>query len=410
VVEDGPKEAKYRHFCHTDKETLRIELPADYRPGSKNLQSGQKLKMRGNRQIENGQPVLYLDSTDVQYLTVPAGNPSFSTIVNKSLVMNVSYSNQPSPITSAAIKTYFANMMVPVLLEMSSGLAGTQGINNPQDPADIVDVTIPLASGGCDINTITNQAFQAAQAKGYGNGANQYHRLFYQIPASPCGFSGVATLGWYGGYIVINGQQDFPLGCRVWCHEGWGHSLGGQYHSHSNTLNSQSCCTEEYGDFTDYMGSTDGVLHPWQRQVAGWFNVPKTPTSIKVTQSGDYTINALTNSTINAKALEIVTSDPNTSIYVSYYAQEGHYGQTGKPAGVYIHSGGTSGGCSYLLASSNNPDVVWPLAVGKTFSYPYSPIYITNKSVSATQAVIHVDFIPPAPPTSTPKFSVTVTK
>src|SRR5258706_8512176 len=80
VYDHADGKAEYKHWCHTATETLRIELPADYKPGSKRLLTGQTLKVRGNRQVDGNRPVLYLDTSDVQYLTVPAGNPQFSTI------------------------------------------------------------------------------------------------------------------------------------------------------------------------------------------------------------------------------------------------------------------------------------------------------------------------------------------
>jgi hypothetical protein len=412
VVEDGPREARYRHWCHTATETLRMDMPADYKPGQKNLQSGQKIKVRGKRNVDAiGQPTLELDGTDVQFLTVPAGNPQFSTIPNKTIVIAVSYADQPSPQTAAQLKPYYTNIVNPVAREMSQGLMYLVGIKSPSDPADFVDVTISLSSGGCDVFNIVQQAFSAAQAKGFGNGGDWYHRLVYHIPASPCGWSGVSTLGWYGGYSIINGQQDVPSGCRVVCHEVLGHAVAGHYHSHRHDLSSANCCYEEYGDWTDYMGSTDGVLNPWQRKVALWFDTPNTPQSQLVTATGDYTITSITEpGIIGARALRLQAPlKPDTEIWVSYNTAKGHYGQLGKPVGVYVHSGGTYGGSSYLLPP-------WPLDVGATFHSDvlnYGGVWITTKALSATTAQIHIDFAPPVvvvPPTSTPTFSVTVTK
>jgi Gametolysin peptidase M11 len=410
TVEDGPKEAKYWHWCFDGKEQLRLQMPSTYKPGDKNLKNGTRVKVRGTHNVDQqGRPTLDLDGTDVQFLTVTPGNPAYTNRPNTLLVILVSYSNQPSPVFIPQLRDYYANMVNSVAREMSNGVMFLKGIKSPADAADFVDVTVSVASGGCDTFNINLQAAAAAKAQGFD--INNYDRHVFHIPASSCAFSGVSTLGGGGGgtFVFVNGQQDISGGCRVVCHELLGHNLAGQYHSHSNTLNSVNCCTEEYGDFTDYMGSTDGVLNPWQRKVAGWFDTLKTPQSTLVTQSGDYTITALTDlGSATFKALRIpVPNDPNTELWVSYNTQIGHYGQTGKAAGVYLHSGGTSGGSSYLIAAQFDPGVVWPLGLGKTFSYPYAPIFITNKSVNATQVVINVTFTPPPPPTSTPRFTVT---
>lgn len=414
-VYDYPGRSDFKHWCHTTSETLEMKMPADYKPGQKNLKTGQKIKVRGKRNVDSaGRPTLELDGADVQYLTVPAGNPSYSTIPNDTIVIAVSFSNQPSPLTAAELKPYYVNTVNSVAREMSQGLMYLRGIKTPSDPADFVDVTIALPSGGCDVLTIVGQALTAAKAKGYTNGSDLYHRLVYHIPASPCGWSGLSTLGWYGGYSIINGQQDVSptsVTCRVVCHEVLGHAVAGQYHSHSNTLNSVNCCIEEYGDSTDYMGASDGVLNPWQRKVALWFDGINLPGSHLVTIAGDYDIVGLTEpGTTGFKALRIPSpSDPNTELWVAYYTQKGHYGQIGKPAGVFIHSGGTVGGSSYLLACRVDPGVVWPCGLGDTFNYLLAPVSITVKALNATQAQIHVEFGAPPPPPST-GLSFTVTK
>ena len=394
---------EYKHWCHTSTETLEMKLPADYKPGSKRLQTGHKIKVRGNRVIENKLPVLYLDGADVQYLTIPVANPQFAIGPQRTLVMVVSFAGRFNQQDEAFFKTYYRNTVDYVLRETSYNTTYLTPIHNLKDVADVVDVTIPYVDG-CDIFTITLQAQQAAQAKGYGAGADQYHRFSYHLPSPNCGnMRGIATVGWYGGYAVtvVTVQQDDD--CEVTCHELNGHNIGGLMHTNSNTLNSPNCCFEEYGG-NDFMGNRGGTLNPHQRMRAGWFNLPKTGFEQAITQSGDYQVESIALPAVGKlpKTLSIPTNDPNTNLYVALTTPDGYNARMLRPPSVSIYSG--SAYVSTFLACTLA--IKWTCDPGDTFSYLYSPIFVTVKSIVGTVATVNVTFTPP-PPTSTPRFTVT---
>lgn len=376
-IADRPEGAEHRYWCHGNGPTRRIKIPANFVHGK--FKTGDKVKVQGRDSIEQGQPIMEIDGvTDITPQAIIPADTQFTLIDNKTLVMNVSYSDVASSYTLQQVKDNFAQVVNPFFIAQSYGHMKLVGLHTPTAPADFADVKIDLASGGCDIFTTTSQAFQAAQTQGFGTGADQYNRFVYIIPNSPCGFSGVATVGWSGGYAVSNG--DLSISCRVICHE-LGHNLG-LYHA--------TCSGGEYCDYSDMMGNTSGVYGGSKRDQLGWVNTNGMPTIPLVTQAGDYTIKSLEIGGIGQNGIKFI--DPlkaNTNFYVTYHAGDGW--STGKPVGVYVHESASDHASTSLIRDR--------FAVGETFQADaYTQLYVTVKSMTATQAVVGLSFSSPRIP------------
>lgn len=263
--------------------------------------------------------------------------------------------------------------------------------------------TIAADNSGCAYTTWGNQARTAAINAGVNLSAYQY--VVYAFPyTSSCGWAGLAYLPGTNSYI--NGSMNL----RVVAHE-----LGHNYTVHhasaeSCTSNgvrvtlSSTCTSSEYGDPFTVMGSASTRMHHnWHRAQLGFTDAGQT-----ITTSGDYQL-VPADATTGARLLRIARSDG------TYYQLEFR-----QPTGIFDNFSASDPavtGVTIRIAPAPNVIVQSqlldttpqttsfndaPLAVGQTFTDPFTGMQITTKSVSAAGAVVGVSFVPDGQAPTTP--------
>jgi len=390
IVKDFPTHAEHEYSVKDAKgQRHKLRMPASYRH-DKPLQSGQKVRVRGKRSKAIG------GEFEVESFEVSASITVLPNTVGPLpvLVMVVSYSNQQNGLSAVGAKDLYRTAIDPFMRTESSGLQWLVGDKTVSDPGDFTAVTIALASGGCDYNQITAQAREQARLQGYRtNIFDAYKSFVYFIPSSPCGWNGLATVGGTGGFAIANGEYT----CRVICHESL-HNRGLQHsRAEPQCLN---CGYSEYGDFTDVMGNTSGgIVGAYGRDRLGWVNQQNTPQVPTITQSSDYTIDALDTPGLGVKGIKIGGAMDGTNpifLYVTYRQTRGQ---------VFVHRGSEFGSYGYLMGYINTPDVGnWSLEPGEVFTL--QGITIRTQSISGGTAVINVQLpsvgtLPNAPSTLT---------
>lgn len=381
VAIDYPDRAEYEYHVKDSKgQRHRIKMPASYKHDQQNLKSGKRVKVRGVKvktpksAISPETEALAVESIEVQSVIDP-----YSIGVNRVLVMVVSYSNQQNSTTAVQARELFRTVINPFFQQQSTSRLILTGNKNPNDPGDFVDTPIALGAGGCDTFTIQQQARDKASQLGYTNVGSDfpsYHRFVYLIPHSPCGWAGLGTVGWYGGFAIANGEYNH----RVISHE-LGHNLGLW---HSGCAGGGS----EYCDPMDVMGNQGGSMGAWNRERLGWLNHPGSPPVITVTASGDYSIRALDIQDGAAKALKIAKPDGVMTYYVTLRNGTGF--STGKPIGVFVHQGPSAPGQVGPGQFVGGPWDTQGLVINQPWQEGSVPIWLTLKSQTATDAVINV--------------------
>jgi len=394
IIKDYPTRAEYEYSVKDAKgQRHKLKMPASYKH-DKNLQSGQKVKVKGKRSRAIGGEfeVEALEVSEV-IIALPAW---LTRAPNPTLVMCVSWPNQPAPCTAATAKTFFEQTINPFFIGQSQGAMRLVGIKDPTGPGDFVAVTVPDGTPVCDGSL--NAAMQAAKAQGYNTGFDPafpqgYFRFVYILPGQPCAWNGLGTVGWYGGFTIVNGE----ISCRVICHE-LGHNLGLAHSRSEQQCMGYGCPFSEYGDFTDIMGNTPGgIMGGYDRDRLGWVNQPNTPQIPTIAQSGDYTIEALDAPGSGIKGIKIASTDPTDSaggivpqfVYVTLRQGRGQ---------VFVHRGYEYGSGGWLQGYNNGETGNWSLEPGEVFQLahaawlppPTIPISIRTKSISGATAIISV--------------------
>jgi hypothetical protein len=292
-------------------------------------------------------------------------------------------------------------------------------------------------SGGCDTQTIQNQANAAATAAGVNLAG--YRHLVYVFPQlSSCGFAGASDVGGNPSHSYINGD----LTTHVVTHE-LGHALG-VWHAHflfcgPAILGPLSSCTAvEYGDPGDVMGSiNDYAAHynAFQKERLGWLNYGASTAIITATTSGTYSLQPFESVGSAPKAVKVFqsvdsTSGMNTYLYLEarkgigydsyltswkdpacinytttcpgYFCATGYYPcckwqeySENLTTGVVVHLGTPAlGNTSYLLDMSGTTRTWYGLgtnyavAVGQSFTDPISGVSIYTAAADASGATV----------------------
>ncbi|MDF1561852.1 MAG: Ig-like domain-containing protein [Deltaproteobacteria bacterium] len=268
--------------------------------------------------------------------------------------------------------------------------------------------TLAQDSTLCDSNALRTLALAAAVDDGVALEA--FDRVIFAFPGSPCGYSGMATLGGKPSYAWLAGHLDL----RVTGHE-LGHNLGLR-HAHFLDCGAEvlgaSCTSIEYGDPTDLMGGLENTGHfqAASKEQLGWLAAPGAPTIGTATASGVFPLEPYAASPAGGdKGLRIHQgSDPLTGGDVWYYleyrqpvgADSGLAATPGLHEGVLLRRVAPENGGlgAWLLdgspasASTTYGDLVdAALVVGASFTDAAAGITLTLLSADASGAQVEVN-------------------
>jgi len=385
-VYDYPTHAVEKTVLDDGKQEIELRLPK----GSKHeLSNEQKIKVKGVRKKEQATEVLEINSdADVEIVSQVGDQLPNSSGPQKIAWFLVTYSDGKSLMSVEAAKAHAAEIN-NYFLQQSYGSMWYVGIKDPKSPGDVIPVKIALASGGCEIGVISDQAKTAAQAAGYP--INEYRGSIYLMVPSPCGgWSGLS-----GGTLPfanwINGQPTI----RVTAHEN-GHGLG---LSHAKREDCPGCgAAGEYSDHTDIMANSAGIVGAGERFHLGWLDRTGVPPIVVTTQPGTFTISALDAPPDGKpKAVKILRSGTTTYWWITLRTcTQYHNGY----CGIYVHSGsdgvpGFTFLSSTLLHTWVNLGSDWTLDIGDVFSDYPNARFFSVASIANGEAVIRVTVAPP---------------
>lgn len=270
-------------------------LPAEVRSGSQVRVEGKRIAARAGV----AQPPTVVPSRII-ILAAPLKAGAMRNMVqavtsNNVLVILANFSNTAAPAFSRA---QAQATMVNVGQFFSEASYGQQALSVTVTPW----LTMTLPAGGCDFTVIGNAADAAAAAWN----PSSYPFVVYLFPGSPCGWSGLAYVGW--GRAWINGPGAFNLG--VIAHE-MGHNFG---LLHAGSLNSGGGVAE-YGDQWSTMGGANGQhYNARQKEILGW--IPASSVKTQTSGTATYSLDTLEDAGGTTYAVRIPTTSPLRTYYV----------------------------------------------------------------------------------------------
>jgi MYXO-CTERM domain-containing protein len=235
----------------------------------------------------------------------------------------------------------------------------------------------------------------------------QQYAFVFGPNQSSCGWSGLGQVGTSDKPASDTWYND-SVSCVVAVQEP-GHNYGMQ-HSSSITCGGaafaddpSSCTHSEYGDKYDTMGGGCYHMNAWQKLYQKWFGGCN---AVRTTSSGKFNLYPLEAPCNGVQVLQLpfpggksrtFQSTTLTSYYLELRTASGFDSKYGA-ASVLIHAGGAP-----ILPNTTNPKglhvwalaaggTTWGLAAGKSFSDPAGGLTITVDSVSATGAVVDINY------------------
>lgn len=297
----------------------------------------------------------------VQPRAIYGGGTNASTVMHKTLVMLLQYSNYATnyyttndintskctPWWSRQLFATNGNSVNTDYLEDSFGAVGFTG--------DVIICPIASTSGNYSTSTWMSQGDAAAVAQGYTPG-NYLHKLY--VTSGAGGWAGLATIG-YGWAMVW-----YSDGGTI-CHE-LGHNLG---FNHASTQWGNTSAWVEYGDTSDFMGSTytwghNNGPHKFQKS---WVSAPV------VTQPGTYTVSRIEDVPATVPYPQVLKFNSSTATgqsvdgwpyYLSYKQSVGFDALDGNIAGNYDK------GLNIHRWNGGNTAAIAVLSDGGTFTDP----------------------------------------
>jgi MYXO-CTERM domain-containing protein len=399
---DGTSETRY--FLRDAKgaeQRLTVTGEIDAAPGRKlkvwGKQRGERLEVSKYKIVEDAgegigsqrQPIELIDATAKAGRVMCAGQINLNGGTAKMTVASVKAGFHAT--TGASANTYYR--------ENSFGQVGLAG-----------DSYGPFAYGSyssCDgsysalATAIRPMLDSASPTK-----CDQY--AFVMGPDSACGWLGLGQVGTSDKPATDTWYID-SVGCTVAVQEP-GHNYGMQ-HSSSITCGSapfadslSSCTHSEYGDKYDTMGGGCYHMNAWQKLYQKWFGGCN---GVKVSATGTFNLYPIEAPCNGVQVLQVpfpgaktrtFQSTTLTSYYVELRTATGFDNKYGSPS-VLIHAGGAP-----ILPNSSNPKGLhtwaiaaggtstWGLTAGKSFADPAGGLTITATSVSATSAVVDINY------------------
>ena len=229
-------------------------------------------------------------------------------------------------------------------------------------------------------------------------------------PGGGCGWSGLGQVGTSDKPASDTWYAD-SVSCVVAVQEP-GHNYGMQ-HSSSITCggapfadNPSSCTHSEYGDKYDTMGGGCYHMNAWQKLYQKWFGGCN---GVRTTSSGKYNLYPIEAPCNGTQVLELpfpgaktrsFQSTTLTSYYLELRTKLGFDSKYPEP-NVLIHVGAAPilpnssnprGSKTWVLPAGGAAQASWGLKAGGTFSDPGGGLTITVDSVSASGAVIDVNY------------------
>ena len=216
---------------------------------------------------------------------------------------------------------------------------------------------LPVSNKVCDLYAAGNAADQAATAAGIN--LSSYTRIVYLFTQTPCGVSGMATVGGLPSRSYINGQFT----ADNIAHE-IGHNFG-LYHSHALDCQGESlgntCSNIEYGDSYDTMGNPDfGHFNAFQKSRLGWVGQSAASPVTTATADGSYVIGVYESANNEVKAVKIPRginplTGNQTWFYVEYRQSVGFDSFLSKRSYGFYRKDVTNGVVIHL-AEDNTPN------------------------------------------------------
>jgi chitodextrinase len=367
----------------TDSGPVAVSLP----PGAAALAPGQRVRLHGHFEGQT-----FFVAANGETSTTGGVTPAVTGTKSVAVIL-LNFSNDTSqPWTTATVNGVVfnnANSVNAYYQDSSDGQLSLAGDTFGW-------YTIGSDNSGCQYSTWATQARNAATAAGVNLSLYQY--TVYAFPsASSCGWAGLAYLP--GTASFINGSMTL----RVVAHE-LGHNLGVHHASSESCTNasnvrvtlSSTCTSSEYGDPFSVMGSASTRLHHnWHRAQLGFTNAGQT-----ITTSGNYLL-APADSGGTPRLLRIARSD-GTYFQFEFRQPTGIFDNfsVSDPAvnGVTIRiaPNPTTIVQSQLLDATPDTSTFSdaPLAVGRTFTDPFTGMQVTTTAVSGSGATVNVQFAP----------------
>ena len=313
-----------------DRATKMTRLNLDVIPDA--VRAGMTVNVSGSVAADGAS----LDPTQITILGLaPAEAPNLSAapVTNNVLVMPIKFTDSPAsdPFTPAQVDQVMRTNADGVAAYYNEVSYGQQQLNitvacaTAPVPAGCASRTAPggwlqstsATPASCDFTTIGNLADQTATAAGY-NLAN-YKNRFYVIPNLPCGWAGLAYVGY--PYQAWSNAVN-----ALWV---YGHELGHNFnlwHAGSVNCGSQviggSCSVAEYGDRFDIMGNNSGQnqqmhFNAAQKATLNW--IPASSVIAHTSGTATYTLSPLELAGQATYAVKIpVAADANRTYWIEY--------------------------------------------------------------------------------------------
>ncbi|MDQ3632162.1 MAG: hypothetical protein M3417_13005, partial [Actinomycetota bacterium] len=213
--------------------------------------------------------------------------------------------NRSTPVTADQVRTRVwtaSDSVNEYYQQQSNGAASLVGRDRVD--GDVYGwFELPIASTGCNVDTFSSRARQAAAAQGVDLSGYDHVQFFY--PTVPdCAFGGLATLpgreSWINGYLHT-GLIAHELGHNLGAHHAG--SVSCTDASGTPVALSTTCAFNEYGDPFDAMGRGSRLMSSWHR--AQLSQLPATDQRT-ITESGTYELaNANDSATSGSKLILI---------------------------------------------------------------------------------------------------------
>lgn len=349
--------------------------------------SGKKIRVKGHKK-DSGIMVSELSVTgDASMTSTSTPLDAAVTEQKKAVVIVVNLSNANavvSPATASAIM-YTNPLNVnhaykTASLDQLEFLSDTDGNGAP----DVFGpFTINYDNSNCDYYGWAMAAESAAQAAGVNLSLYQ-HRVFV-LPS----YSNLPSCGWAG--VANVGCSSF---CRAWTAEGsltvFVHELGHNLNlAHASTdPENDNIINSEYGDFSDFMGSSRSslLLNSAHVDQKGWF-AQSANSIITVTSSNQYTLYPIDldpRLTPGPRILKIKKPNENKYYYVSYRQNLSPYKglSTTYTQGANIHS--------YIGSGYGNTSFIKTLTNGAKFEDTANSITITQLGMASDLSTVTV--------------------